>query len=54
MAARDLSIVDPTNKNKPDYHHDFFAEANVLFADLTEPLKEKISPQAQVKLPKDG
>jgi hypothetical protein len=54
MAARDLSIVDPANKNKPDYHHDFYAEANVLFADLTEPLKEKIRPQALVKLSKDG
>jgi hypothetical protein len=54
MAARDLSIVDPANKTERDFHHDFFAEANVLFADLTEPLREKISPQAQVKLPKDG
>jgi hypothetical protein len=54
MAARDLSIVDPTNRNEPKCHHDYYAEANVLFADLTEPLRERIGPQAAVKLPKDG
>jgi hypothetical protein len=37
---------------KPD--HDFYAEANVLFADLQQPLKEKITPQASVRLPRDG
>jgi hypothetical protein len=34
--------------------HDYYAEANVLHADLEQPLKEKIRPQAFVKLPRDG
>jgi hypothetical protein len=34
--------------------HDYYAEANVLHADLEQPLKDKIRPQAYVKLPKDG
>jgi hypothetical protein len=38
----------------PNVVHNYYAEANVLFADLTEPLKEKIRAQAPVKLPKDG
>ena len=31
-----------------------YAEANVLTADLEQPLKDKIRPQAFVKLPRDG
>jgi hypothetical protein len=50
MAARanELSIVER------NVVHNYYAEANVLSADLTEPLKEEIRPQNQVKLPKDG
>ncbi len=44
----ELSMVEP----QPI--HNFYAEANVLTADLEQPLKEKISPQAFVKLPRDG
>jgi hypothetical protein len=43
-----LSMVEP----KPD--HTYYAEANVLAADLEQPLKEKIRPQSFVKLPRDG
>jgi hypothetical protein len=34
--------------------HNYNAEANVLFADLEQPLKEEIRPQASVRLPRDG
>jgi len=34
--------------------HNYYAEANVLTADLEQPLKDKIRPQAFVKLPRDG
>lgn len=44
----ELSIVAPLAE------HQFNAEANVLSADLEQPLQEKISPQASVKLPRDG
>jgi len=50
MAAlpNELSMVEPV----PVHHYN--AEANVLFADLEQPLKEKIRPQASVRLPRDG
>ncbi|MGB8014040.1 MAG: hypothetical protein WCF68_20665 [Terriglobales bacterium] len=44
--ANELPMVKPV--------HDFFAEANILTANLEQPLQQKISPQAPVKLPKDG
>jgi hypothetical protein len=34
--------------------HIYYAEANVLSADLKQPLKEKIPPRVQVKLPSNG
>jgi hypothetical protein len=34
--------------------HNYYAEANVLSADLKQPLKEKIPPRVQVKLPSNG
>ncbi|MGA9978252.1 MAG: hypothetical protein WBQ08_06425 [Candidatus Sulfotelmatobacter sp.] len=34
--------------------HNYYAEANVLSADLKQPLKEKIPPRVQVKLPANG
>jgi hypothetical protein len=34
--------------------HNYYAEANVLSADLKLPLKEKIPPRVQVKLPSNG
>lgn len=34
--------------------HNYFAEADVLSADLKLPLKEKIAPRVQVKLPSNG
>jgi hypothetical protein len=34
--------------------HEYYAEANVLSADLIQPLKETIKPRVKVKLPKDG
>src|SRR5262249_21159088 len=37
-----------------DIVHEYYAEANVLNADLEQPLEEKIKAQAYVKLPKDG
>jgi hypothetical protein len=46
----DLSLVDQGRKPV----HDYYAEANVLFADLKQPLEEKIRPQTFVKLSKDG
>ncbi len=50
MAAlpNELSMVEPKAV------HNYYAEANVLTADLEQPLKEKIRPQASVKLPRDG
>jgi hypothetical protein len=50
MAAlpNELSMVEP----KPV--HTYYADANVLFADLEQPLKEEIRPQASVKLPRNG
>jgi hypothetical protein len=44
--ANELRMVDPV--------HDYYAEANVLSADLEQPLREKIKPRAAVRLPKDG
>lgn len=49
-ALHDLSIVDPVEKPVHHYH----AEANVLHADLKQPLEEKIRAQASVELSKDG
>jgi hypothetical protein len=34
--------------------HNYYAEANVLSADLEQPLEEEIRPRAYVKLPTDG
>jgi hypothetical protein len=34
--------------------HSFYAEANVLSADLEQPLKDKIRPRVQSRLPSDG
>jgi hypothetical protein len=34
--------------------HNYYAEANVLSADLKQPLKENIPPRVQVKLPTNG
>ncbi len=50
MAAlpNELTVVEP----KP--HHYYYADASVLTADLEQPLQQKISPQAFVKLPRDG
>jgi hypothetical protein len=50
MAAlpNELSMVEP----KPV--HNYFAQADLLTADLEQPLQEKIRPQAAVKLPTDG
>jgi len=50
MAAlpNELSMVEPVPV------HNYYAEANVLTADLEQPLKDKIRPQAFVKLPRDG
>jgi hypothetical protein len=48
----ELSIVEPKGESKPV--HDYYAEANVLYANLKQPLEEKIRPQAFVKLTKDG
>ena len=44
----ELSMVEPNPV------HNYYAEANVLTADLEQPLKDKIRPQAFVKLPRDG
>ena len=48
MAAlvNELPLVEPV--------HDYFAEANVLSADLQQPLREEIKPRVAVRLPKDG
>jgi hypothetical protein len=48
MAARadEIPMLEPT--------HDYYAEANVLSADLELPLRDEIKPRASVKLPKDG
>src|ERR1035438_1157151 len=52
MAAlpNDLSMVEPGRKPV----HNYYAEANVLSADLKQPLEERIRPQASVELPRDG
>jgi hypothetical protein len=39
-------MVDPV--------HDYYAEANVLSADLEQPLRDEIRPRVHVRLPKDG
>jgi hypothetical protein len=44
--ANEVPIVEPL--------HDYFAEANVLSAELEQPLRDKIKARAHVKLPKDG
>src|SRR3984957_2161220 len=48
MAARadEVPMLEPI--------HDYYAEANVLSADLDLPLRDEIKPRAYVKLPKDG
>jgi len=44
--ANEFPLVKPV--------HNYYAEANVLHADLEQPLRDKIRPQAFVKLPRDG
>ena len=44
--ANEIPIAEPV--------HDYFAEANVLSAELEQPLRDKIKARAHVKLPKDG
>jgi hypothetical protein len=39
---------------QPQPVHDYYAHANVLRADITEPIQEEVRPQAYVKLPKNG
>jgi hypothetical protein len=48
MAAlvNELLMIEPV--------HDYYAEANVLSADLEQPLREEIKPRSAVRLPKDG
>lgn len=48
MAARadELLMTEPT--------HEYYAEADVLSADLEQPLRDEIKPRVYVKLPKDG
>lgn len=44
--ANELPMVEPV--------HDYYAEANVLSADLKQPLRDEVKPRVHVKLPKDG
>jgi hypothetical protein len=44
--ANERLVVDPV--------HDYYAEANVLTANLEHPLRDEIKPRVHVKLPKDG
>lgn len=44
--ANELRMLEPV--------HSYNADASVLCADLEQPLKEEIRPQAFVKLPRDG
>ena len=48
MAARadELLMTEPT--------HEYYAEADVLSAELEQPLRDEIKPRVHVKLPKDG
>ncbi len=48
MAARadELLMVEPI--------HEYYAQADVLSADLEQPLRDEIKPRVHVKLPKDG
>lgn len=39
---------------EPEPVHDYFAEANVMSAELEQPLRDEIKARARVKLPKDG
>lgn len=52
MAAlpNDLSIVEPD----PDAVHQYFAEADVLSADIQQPVQDVIKPRAFVELSKRG
>jgi hypothetical protein len=52
MAAlpNDLSMVGPD----PDAVHEYYAEADVLSADLQQPLRDVIKPRAYVELSKKG
>lgn len=50
MAA--LASEFPMTKSQPV--HEYYAKANVLHADITEPIQEVVNPQALVTLPKAG
>jgi hypothetical protein len=52
MAARpnEPSMLDRDR----DVFHRYYAEADVLSAELKQPLRDKIKPRARVKLPRDG
>jgi hypothetical protein len=50
MAARASEF--PTTQS--DAVHEYYAKANVLHADITEPIQEVVNPQALVTLPKGG
>lgn len=52
MAAlpNDLSMVEPD----PDAVHQYYAEADVLSADIQQPVQDVIKPQALVELSKKG
>src|SRR3984957_16320204 len=40
--------------SKTEPSHTYYATADLLTADFEEPLRERVAPRAQVKLPKDG
>jgi hypothetical protein len=52
MAAlpNDLSMAEPD----PDAVHEYYAEANILSADIQQPVQDVIKPQAFVELSKRG
>ena len=52
MAALPSKLSRVDSANQPGHH--FCAAANVLYADLKQPLREKIRPQASVELSGDG
>lgn len=48
------ALANEIPMTRPEAVHTYYAKANVLHADITEPIQEVVNPQAPVSLPKGG
>jgi hypothetical protein len=48
------ALANEIPMTRPEAVHTYYAAANVLTADITEPIREEVKPRAYVKLPTNG